>query len=274
MMNNRLKIGIGSYTFTWSIGVPGYENKTPLSAFDLIEKASELKAEVVQFADNMALEDYSRDELARLLSFAGERAIAIEVGAKGLTLERLNMYTDIAGFLQAGILRFIIDDDGYEPSPDIVIEVIRSCIPVLEEAKVRLVLENHDRLNCSQFSSIIEACNSPFVGICLDTVNSLGIPEGTAEVINVLSPYTLNLHVKDFTVGRLDHKMGFRVEGTPAGEGKLDIAGLLGKLSIMGKCDSAILELWTPFGPTLEDTIARENEWAYKSMQYLRQLSY
>ena len=274
MMNNRLKIGIGSYTFTWSIGVPGYGNKTPLSAFDLIEKASELKAEVVQFADNMALENYSRDELAGLLSFAGERSIAIEVGAKGLTLERLNMYTAIAAFLQAGILRFIIDDDGYEPSPDIVIEVIRSCIPALEEAKVRLALENHDRLNCAQFSSIIEACNSPFVGICLDTVNSLGIPEGTAEVINALSPLTLNLHVKDFSIGRLDHKMGFRVEGMPAGEGKLDIAGLFSKLSAMGKCRSAILELWTPFGPTLEDTIARENDWAYKSMQYLRQLSY
>lgn len=273
-MNNRLKIGIGSYTFAWSIGVPGYENRTPLSAFDLIEKASELKAEVVQFADNLALENYTRDELARLLSFAEKRAIAIEVGAKGLTPERLNMYAYIAEFLHADVLRFIIDDNNYEPLPDTVIEVIRPCIPILEKAKVRLALENHDRLKCAEFVSIVEACNSPFVGICLDTVNSLGIPEGTAEVIDTLSPFTLNLHVKDFSIGRLDHKMGFRVEGMPAGEGKLDISGLFSKLSAMGKCRSAILELWTPFGPTLEDTIARENEWAYKSMQYLRQLSY
>ncbi len=245
-----------------------------MSAFDLIGKALELKAEVVQFADNLPLENCSRDELAKLLSFAEERSIAIEVGAKGLTPERLKIYTDIAGFLHADILRFIIDDNAYEPSPDNVIEVIRPSIPMLEKAKVRLALENHDRLKCAEFLSIVEACNSPFVGICLDTVNSLGIPEGTAEVINALSPFTVNLHVKDFSIGRLDHKMGFRVEGTPAGEGKLDIAGLLGRLSTMGKCSSAILELWTPFGPTLEDTIARENEWAYRSMQYLRQLSY
>ncbi len=245
-----------------------------MSAFDLIEKASELKAEVVQFADNLALENYSQDELIKLLSFAEKRAIAIEVGAKGLTPERLKIYTDIAVLLHAEILRFIIDGNNYEPLPDTVIEVIRPCIPILEKAKVRLALENHDRLKSTEFLSIIKACDSPFVGICLDTVNSLGIPEGMVEVINVLSPYTLNLHVKDFTVGRLDHKMGFKVEGTPAGEGKLDIVGLLGKLSVMGKCNSAILELWTPFGPTLEDTIARENEWACKSMQYLYQLSY
>lgn len=273
-MKNRLKIGISSYTFTWSIGVPGYGSQSPLSTFDLIEKASELKAEVVQFADNMALEHYSRDELSTLLSLAEESAIEIEVGAKGLTPERLKMYTEIAVLLHADILRFIIDDNGYEPSPDAVIEVIRPLVPELEKAKVRLALENHDRLKCTEFLSIVEACHSPFVGICLDTVNSLGIPEGTAEVINALSPFTLNLHVKDFSIERLDHKMGFRVEGTPAGEGKLDIIGLFGRLSPMGKCNSAILELWTPFGPTLEDTIARENEWACRSMQYLRHLSY
>ena len=273
-MNSKLKIGIGSYTFTWAVGIPGYGNQTSLSAFDLIEKASELKAEVVQFADNLPLEKYSRNELANLLAFAENKNIEIEVGAKGLTPERLNIYIDIAEFLRADILRFIIDDDGYAPSPDTVIEVIRPSIPRLEKAKVMLALENHDRLRYSEFSSIIEACHSPFVGICLDTVNSLGIPEGTAEVINALSPFTLNLHVKDFTIGRLDHKMGFKVEGVPAGKGKLDITGLFSRLSAMGKCKSAILELWTPFGPTLEDTIARENEWAYRSMQYLHRLSY
>ncbi len=274
-MNNKLKIGISSYTFTWSVGVPGYRNKTSLSAFDLIEKASELKAELVQFADNLPLENYSWEELTKILSFAQERAIGIEVGAKGLTPERLKLYAEIAGFLQADILRFIIDDNDYEPSPKTVIEVIRPFIPILEKTKVRLALENHDRLSCAEFVSIVVSCNSPLVGICLDTVNSLGIPEGTAEVISALSPFTLNLHVKDFSIRRLDHKMGFKVEGTPAGEGKLDIAGLFHKLSIMDKCKSAILELWTPFGSTMEDTIARENEWAYRSMQYLLgQLSY
>lgn len=273
-MKKRLKIGIGSYAYAWAIGVPGYEAKAPMSALGLIEKAAELKAEVVQLADNVPLEKYSKHELTELLSLAREKSVAIEVGAKGLTPERLEMYVRIAGHLHADILRFVIDDTNHEPLPDTVIDVIRPFIPRLEKAKIKLALENHDRLTSAEFSYIINACNSPFVGICLDTVNSLGVPEGTGEVIKALLPHTLNLHVKDFNVERLDHKMGFIIQGTPAGEGKLDIPRLLENLDDEGKCNAAILELWTPFGPTLEDTIARENEWACKSMQYLQQLSY
>lgn len=273
-MKKRLKIGIGSYAYTWAIGVPGYENKASMSAFGLIEKAAELKAEVVQLADNLPLENYSKPELSELLACTKRKSMTIEVGAKGLTPERLEVYIRIAGQLRADILRFVIDDNSYEPSTDAVIDVIRPFITRLEKEKVKLVLENHDRLMCAEFSYIINTCNSPFVGICLDTVNSLGVPEGTDEVIKTLLPHTLNLHVKDFNVERLDHKMGFNVQGVPAGEGKLDIPRLLKNLDDAGKCHTAILELWTPFGPTLEDTIARENEWARKSMQYLQQLSY
>jgi sugar phosphate isomerase/epimerase len=244
-----------------------------MSAFDLIEKATELKAEVVQFADNIMLENYSSNEMDQLFSFARKRGIKLEVGAKGLTSERLRLYTEIAELLHADLLRFIIDDVGFEPSPDTVIKMIQPIIPLLEEKGISLALENHDRLKCADLLLIVTGCNSPNVGICLDTVNSLGVPEGMDEVIRTLSPYTLNLHVKDFVIRRLDHKMGFCVNGASAGEGKLEIAGLLGKLAALGKCHSAILELWTPFGPTLEDTIARENEWAFNSMKYLKQLS-
>lgn len=273
-MNRKIDIGIGSYTYTWSIGVPGYVNKIAMSAFDLIEKAADLKADVVQFADNVPLDDCSPDELLRLYLFARERGVRLEVGAKGLTSDRLRLYTEIAGILHADLLRFVIDDVGFEPSPDRVIEMIRPAIPLMEERGVSLALENHDRLRCADLLAIIAGCNSSNVGICLDTVNSLGVPEGMDEVIRTLSPYTLNLHVKDFVIRRLDHKMGFCVNGASAGEGKLDIAGLFRNLTALGKCRSAILELWTPFGPTLEDTIARENEWAINSMNYLKQLSY
>jgi L-ribulose-5-phosphate 3-epimerase UlaE len=82
----------------------------------------------------------------------------------------------------------------------------------------------------------------------------------------------VNLHVKDFSIRRSEHKMGFIVEGAPAGKGKLDIPGLLARLKALGRCGSAVLELWTPFGPTMEDTLQRESLWAAESMDYLKQL--
>jgi len=269
---SNIKIGIGSYTYTWAMGVPGYDTQQAMTAFDLVDKAVELKAKVVQFADNAPLDTFSRDELTELLQLAEKNSVILEVGSRGLTPERLEHFIIISQILHSEILRFVIDGKDYQPSPDEVISIIRPFIPKLKETKIKLVLENHDRLTCDEFSYIIRECNSPYVGICLDTVNSLGVPEGTAEVIRKLLPYTLNLHVKDFIIERLDHKMGFKVEGAPAGKGKLNIPFLISELNRTGQCKTAILELWTPFGPTLKETIDKEAQWAIESMNYLNQL--
>ena len=66
--------------------------------------------------------------------------------------------------------------------------------------------------------------------------------------------------------------MGFVVEGRPAGEGHLDIAGLLGRVRAAGRDPNAILELWTPPAATLEATVARERAWAEQSVAFLRTL--
>lgn len=72
------------------------------------------------------------------------------------------------------------------------------------------------------------------MGICLDSVNSMGAGEGIETIVEVLSPYTVNLHVKDFVVQRVYHMMGFVVEGRPAGQGMLPLEYLLEKLEPHG----------------------------------------
>ena len=268
---NLIEIGIGSYTFPWAMGVPGYEVKHPMTAFDLIEKASELYAFVVQLADNVPLDSFSKKELADLLRLAKKRSIALEVGARGMTAERLEKYIHIASSLKSKILRFVIDGPDYQPTNDEVVAVIDALLPLLEKTKIKLALENHDRLRCNDLVHYMFSYLSPYLGICLDTVNSLGVPEGPKDVYHRLARFTINLHIKDYTITRLDHNMGFKVEGTPAGQGKLNISGLLFMLNRIGLCDTAILELWTPFGPTIEETIERENSWAIESMKYLQQ---
>jgi hypothetical protein len=52
----------------------------------------------------------------------------------------------------------------------------------------------------------------------------------------------------------------------------LDVPWLLDQLRAAGRDVNAILELWTPFGPTLDETLAREAAWAEESVRYLRQL--
>ena len=110
------------------------------------------------------------------------------------------------------------------------------------------------------------------MGICLDSVNSMGAGEGVREVVATLAPHTLNLHLKDFAVERVSHKMGFVVTGRPAGQGMLNVPWLLGEIRKHGRCQSAILELWTPPADTIEETVAREAAWADESLRFLQPL--
>ena len=67
-------------------------------------------------------------------------------------------------------------------------------------------------------------------------VNSLAVPEGWRYVTEILAPYTVCLHHKEFTVQhRAWHMMGFIVEGRPAGQGLLDTRWLLDTLDKTGR---------------------------------------
>ena len=110
------------------------------------------------------------------------------------------------------------------------------------------------------------------IGICLDTVNSFGALEGPEAVLGLLSPFVVNLHVKDFTIYRPTHNMGFIVDGRPAGQGKLDIPWLMDRLVAEGRDPNAILELWVSPEATVEQTIAKEQQWVKESVRYMRNL--
>jgi len=91
-------------------------------------------------------------------------------------------------------------------------------------------------------------------------------------VIASLAPYTIDLHCKDFRVRRAHHRMGFTIEGAPAGDGQLDIPALFARLEGFGKDPNAIIELWTPPAATWAATVELENAWAIRSVGYLRSL--
>jgi L-ribulose-5-phosphate 3-epimerase UlaE len=100
----------------------------------------------------------------------------------------------------------------------------------------------------------------------------MGAAEGIREVVSSLVPYTVNLHIKDFIIRRASHKMGFLIEGVPAGKGMLNIEWLIDQVKHHGKCVSAILELWTPPEKELEKTLIKESQWANESIQYLKNI--
>jgi sugar phosphate isomerase/epimerase len=265
-----MRFGLSSYTYTWAIGVPGSIPTNPLSATELIDRAFKSGLRLIQMADNLPLEKLSYEELERIFNYAVRKNVSIEMGGRGLTPDHAMKCLETAEKIRSPILRMIIDTLGFEPDLQTVIGIIREILPEFKSRKIKLAIENHDRFRAVEFEKIILTIGSDMVGICLDSVNSMGAGEGFEAVSNILIPYTINFHVKDFTIFRASHKMGLTIEGRPAGKGMLNIPELVSKLMETGRCGSAILELWTPPEKDINETILKESAWADESINYLK----
>jgi sugar phosphate isomerase/epimerase len=266
-----MRVGIGSWTFPWAIGVRRFPSPPhPLNAQGLLAKAVELGVQVVQIANNLPLHTLDVADLEGLRSTARKHAITLEVGTRGMEPSRLVQYLEIAERLESKLVRTVVHADDSTPDITQAEEWLREVLPLFSARQIAIAIENHERHKARDLARLVERVGSPYVGICLDTVNSMGALESPAEVVRVLAPYVLNLHIKDFEMTRIESDMGFSIAGRPAGGGCLDIAWIVEELLKCGRTPNMILELWTPFCGSLAGTIALEDEWARQSIRFLR----
>ncbi len=274
MKGTDLALGIGSWTYSWAVGpAQGPRPEQPLTAIGLLKKARELDVDLVQFADNMPLHELTHAELSTIRRTAEDFEIAIEVGTRGVEPDLLSKYLEIARFLRAKLVRTLIAKPGEKPDPAAAEASLRRILPHFEAAGVSIAIENYEAMTSVDLAGLVRRIGSPNLGICLDTVNSLGALETPAQVVAELAPYVFNLHVKDFDVVRTPNMTGFSVVGRPAGSGRLDVPWLLRRLGEAGRRPTVVLELWVPFSDDLERTIETEHRWAVTSIRYLRTLS-
>ena len=268
--SNSVRLGISSWTFPWAIGVSGYPQPVrPIRLSDLLDKAAALKVSVVQIADNLPLHKLDAKELRDVRDQAVSLGIKIEIGTRGVEPDHLFLYLNLALQLDAVLVRTLTHTMESQPSLEQAEQWIRKALPEFEAHGVTLGLENYEKHSSSAIANLVRKLNSKYIGICLDTVNSLGALEPPEDVVETLAPLTVNLHVKDFVIERVPYKMGFIVSGAPAGSGQLDIPWLLMQMN-SDENISAILEQWPSPQGSIEATIAMEQEWAERGVQYLR----
>lgn len=266
-INKEMKLGVSTYTWPWAVGIEGFNPKKELNVFDILIKANELGVEVVQLADKPLLSEIDEKTLFEIKSIANKMGISLEVGTRGVEEKNLLKYLDIAKKLNSKIVRTVI------PSLDNnSLSSIKKIISQFRKEKVTIALENHDEHSSDDLISFIKKIDSNNLGICLDTMNSIASLESPKTTIQILGPYAVSLHIKDFEIFRMKHKLGFIVEGRPAGQGRLDIQWILDYFKRNGKCLNIILEQWTPFSETIQKTIKKEEEWALISIEYLKRI--
>jgi sugar phosphate isomerase/epimerase len=267
-----MQLGLGSYACAWAIGVKGHPPPAPMDTESFVRHAAALGLRLVQIADNLPLEKASDADLHAVRDTARSAGVTIELGTRGIAPAHIQHLLDLCGFFGATLLRVVVDTAEEHPEPAEVTETIRGLLPALQRAGVRLASENHDRFPARTLAQILERIGSSQVGVCLDTVNSLGCGEGPEQVVTQLVPYTISVHVKDYVIRRAAHMMGFVVAGTPAGDGALGIPWLLEKLRAANRDPNVLLELWPEPENRMEDTIRKEEQWRRSSVQYLRTL--
>lgn len=266
-----MKLGIGSYTLPWAIGVAGYETPTkPLTAQNLIEIAYSHGLTLVQIADNLPLHQMGEKELQALRALADQRGVSIEIGTRGTEPDHLQHYLRIAIILGSTLVRTLVTTEDLDQAE----ADLRNSLPEYAAAGVMLAIENHGLHKTDQLIDLIVRLDSSYVGICLDTVNSYGALESSDDVIDHLSPYVVNLHIKDYDIKRVDHQMGYVILGTPAGAGKLNVRKLLDSVNNQNNHTNAILELWTPYTHSVEQTIKLEQQWLNESLEYLKRFEF
>lgn len=266
-----MRLGIGSYSYGWAVGTypgPAPANYPFLTAADLIDRAVQLDVSVVQICVRPDLATMDENELATIRRDAEEGGVALEVGTMGSDADHLLDFLRIASELDARLVRTIFT----QPSPGLVQErqSVERIEPQYAAAGVTLAIENYEMAGYDDLRVFVQGIDSEHVGVCLDTVNSLGRGEGVREVTDALMPYTKCLHVKDFRVVRNESNMAFAVVGAPAGEGLLDVSAQMRMLASVHPEASVILEQWTPFQGDFERTVQTEQEWAKRGIAHIK----
>jgi sugar phosphate isomerase/epimerase len=269
-----MKLGIGTYCYMWAIGFKFGDREAkpahPMTALGLLQRAIDLDIHLVQYGPNLALGDLPERELEDLIALARQAHVEFEVGTRGLETDHLRRQVEVAKLTGSKLIRTIPEIGGRPLEARAVPHYLEKIVPLLEQAGVKLGLEN-GKIPAQELAWALDQVKSPHLGVVLDMANSLAISEGWRYVTEILAPYTICLHHKEFVVQRVWYMMGFTVEGRPAGGGQVDTPWLLATLDKAGAAYNVILEVWPPEQPTVEESIALEDKWVRASIPYLRQ---
>jgi sugar phosphate isomerase/epimerase len=100
--------------------------------------------------------------------------------------------------------------------------------PVVERHGIKLAVENHKDFDSKALVELIKAADSPNVGACIDTGNSLALLEPPQETVEALAPYAFTSHLKD--VGVEEYADGFLMSEVPFGTGFVNLPSIIGVL--------------------------------------------
>ncbi len=261
-----MRFGVSSYAYRYSAARILASQGPAAAAQHVLGRSAAAGAEVVQFCDNVPLVDLSAEELDLLRCEAARLGLALDVGTRGIALAGLRAYLALAEELGSTALRLVPDTSDVAA----IERSLRALLPDLARARIPLAIENHADLLAPALAAILADLGGreAYLGICLDTANSLGLLERPLETAVALAPLAVQAHIKDYAVERA--AIGYRITGRSLGQGWLDLEGLARILRPLLADLDLYVEQWLDPADDLERTLAIEETWVADSLAALR----
>lgn len=242
-----------------------------MTAMKVLEFGIAHGARVVQFADNMRLHDAAEAELEALARRAQGAGVTLEMGLQGFDAGLCDRYLALARRLDAPILRVALDAAEARADQRTLAEALRDAAFAAEATGARIAVENHFGFPSRRLLALLEAVDHPAIGVCLDVGNAICGGEWPEETIRLPAPRTINLHLKDWDILPDPYGVGFRIHGTPFGEGRTDAAAVL--RALQGRPPmSVIYEHWLPWPGALGAARAQERASTARGLAAFRTL--
>ena len=100
-------------------------------------------------------------------------------------------------------------------------ESIGAALPLLENYKIPLGLENHKDWTAEEMVDLMKKYSNEYFGVCLDFGNNISLLDDPMEAITKLAPYAVTTHLKNMAVEQDND--GFRMSEVLPADGYLDL---------------------------------------------------
>ncbi|NOZ21479.1 MAG: sugar phosphate isomerase/epimerase [Planctomycetes bacterium] len=233
------RVGAVCYSFQYSIGLFSYNQREGerFDVFKFVEATRDAGGECAQIFYSM-LDDLSDDDLKRLEAHGKDLDVLLEI--HGGTALRPDYEKTIHKAAAAGV-KVLGCSFGMMERPDKIAtlkewdEHVEKCRHRLKEiadiAKplgVTIGVENHLDFTIQELHDLIKECDASNVGVIFDVGNPIGTLDDPLEAADLLGPYTVATHYKDFAVEEVTR--GFVMTMVPLGCGSLQLPEITKRL--------------------------------------------
>jgi sugar phosphate isomerase/epimerase len=211
----------------------------------LLDYTASLKLDAIFLQDS---QDPQRDDPAHwkwVRTRASELGLHLETGGSSLLpktaeempqkLAQLRRNIERASAMGAPLVRTLVASEraSMPPGPieqhmETAIQMLRTVRELAVDSNVKIAVEVHKDLLAREHKQVVETAGKDFVGTYLDTGNPVFTMEDPLQVVEILGPYALTVHLRDSVV--YEHPEGIAVQWVPLGEGTIDFRAIVAKV--------------------------------------------